>query len=266
MLDAVWSGARGWLTPPVLFLFINIVIGTIAVMSKLMSSAAAGDSGDQRRSLMRAPSAAFDRLRCFSFSRLGMSPEHHAAAAAYEQQYTALDDGAAASPSSYPAPDGGEWRGMSLLRRAPSVLRGFSFSRRGPAAAEHAPATPPPDSAADDAAPSPLRQAPPVEKREHEHHAGIERSQSEAAAVEAPARRRPRGKKTRMSGRELRTDGHAGTGEAAATARREILLPPPVEVDARADDFIRQFREELRLQRIDSILRYKDTLRRTGTV
>jgi hypothetical protein len=210
MLEAV----RAWLTPPVLFVLVNLVIGTIAVMSKLMSATTASGNGGDRRSLMRAPSAAFDRFRCFSFSRLG------------------LPDAA--------APDGGEWQRTSLLR-SPSValdrVRGFSFSRRGRAPADHAPATPPAEAR--------------EEAKEQTH---IERSQSEAAAG-----RRPRARKTRVTGREER----ASDGQEAA-GRHE--LPPAVEVDERADDFIRQFREQLRLQRLDSILRYKDTLRRTGTV
>jgi hypothetical protein len=209
MLEAV----RAWLTPPVLFVLVNLVIGTIAVMSKLMSATTASGNGGDRRSLMRAPSAAFDRFRCFSFSRLG------------------LPDAA--------APDGGEWQRTSLLR-SPSValdrVRGFSFSRRAPA-----PATPPAEAR--------------EEAKEQTH---IERSQSEAAG--APARRRPRARKARVTGREER----ASDGGQEAAGRRE--LPPAVEVDERADDFIRQFREQLRLQRLDSILRYKDTLRRTGTV
>ena len=77
----------------------------------------------------------------------------------------------------------------------------------------------------------------------------IERSRSEAAAEAAPAssnRRGPRARRTRR-----------------AAAEEEPA--PAVEVDARADDFIRRFREQLRLQRLDSILRCRDTLRRTGT-
>ncbi|KAK3156385.1 hypothetical protein QOZ80_2AG0106630 [Eleusine coracana subsp. coracana] len=265
MLDAVWSGARGWLTPPVLFVLINLVIGTIAVMSKLMSSSAAAGDGDQqqrqRQGLMRAPSVAFDRLRCFSFSRLGLPPSP----LPHTPRYPAFDDDAAAAEASapspaYPAQDGGgEWWQTSLLRRAPSValdrLRGLSFSRRGaPAADDHAPATPP-------AEPSSFLRPAPAEMEHEQTH--IERSQSETAAV-APARRRPRARKTRMAAKT--TEEPAADGAATGGAGRFEVLPPAVEVDERADDFIRQFREQLRLQRIDSILRYKDTLRRTGTV
>ena len=68
------EAARGWLTPAVLFVFVNLVISTIAVASRLMPPAA-----DERRRglLLRAPSLAADRLRAsLSFSRLGLAADH----------------------------------------------------------------------------------------------------------------------------------------------------------------------------------------------
>jgi hypothetical protein len=41
MLEAV----HGWLTPPVLFVFVNLIIGTITVISKLMLATALGNRG-----------------------------------------------------------------------------------------------------------------------------------------------------------------------------------------------------------------------------
>jgi hypothetical protein len=34
------------------------------------------------------------------------------------------------------------------------------------------------------------------------------------------------------------------------------------EVDAKADDFIKRFKQQLRMERLDSILRYRDILNR----
>ncbi|RLN09896.1 hypothetical protein C2845_PM11G01310 [Panicum miliaceum] len=198
MLEA----ARGWLTPAVLFVLVNLVIATIAVASRLMPAAAPGD--ERRGLLLRAPSLAVDRLRAsLSFSRLGLAPDHA----------PLFDDAGAPEPSS---------------PRAPPAATGTG-------------------AAGDDDG----RDA----EREREA-ARIERSRSEAAAEAAPAssNRRPRARRTRRAATE--------EPPALAEARGE---PAVVEVDARADDFIRRFREQLRLQRHDSILRYRDTLRRTGT-
>ena len=192
------EAARGWLTPAVLFVFVNLVIATIAVASRLMPPAA-----DERRRglLLRAPSLAVDRLRAsLSFSRLGLAADH--------APFFGDDVGA---PDLVPS--------SSSPRAPPSV------TTTGAGAAGY--------------------DGHEAEREE----ARIERSRSEAAAEAAPAssnRRGPRARRTRR-----------------AAAEEEPA--PAVVVDARADDFIRRFREQLRLQRLDSILRYRDTLRRTGT-
>lgn len=52
-----------------------------------------------------------------------------------------------------------------------------------------------------------------------------------------------------------------------ATARAEIWEPEtPVngeeeEVDVRADDFISKFKQQLKLQRLESLLRYRDMIK-----
>ncbi|CAH9065002.1 unnamed protein product [Cuscuta epithymum] len=47
-----------------------------------------------------------------------------------------------------------------------------------------------------------------------------------------------------------------------ATTREKLTTVGDEEVDAKADDFINKFRQQLELQRMDSILRYKGTIRR----
>ncbi|CAL4889103.1 unnamed protein product [Urochloa decumbens] len=207
MLEA----ARGWLTPAVLFVLVNLVVATIAVASWLMSpepGAARDDAGGGRRgaALLRSPSFAVDRLRAsFSFSRLGLAAADHfdysAAAAAVEEPSEPQPPAPAASP----AETGGG------------------------------------------------------AEREREE-ARVERSEA-AAELAAPDKRRPRARKVRRAA----TEEPAALVAEARAAGGNRGEEPAVEVDARADDFIKRFREQLRLQRLDSILRYRDTLRRTGT-
>ncbi|OMO86578.1 hypothetical protein COLO4_21062 [Corchorus olitorius] len=54
---------------------------------------------------------------------------------------------------------------------------------------------------------------------------------------------------------ETRRPATVREGKAKATEEDE-------EVDAKADDFINKFKQQLKLQRIDSILRYKETVKR----
>ncbi|WVZ77283.1 hypothetical protein U9M48_025168 [Paspalum notatum var. saurae] len=206
-VGAAWSAARGWLTPAVLFLAVNLVVATIAVASRLMAAPAPGGDEDEdeaaagervARALLRAPSLAVDRLRSsLSFSRLGLA-------------VPGAGDGDGAQPPGFDAAAGAA------------------------------------------SAPEPALQPPPAteeaEREREEARSRIERSRSEAAAEAAHA---------------------ADTKRRRARARRAVAAEEEpmaaVEVDARADDFIRRFREQLRLQRLDSILRYRDTLRRTGS-
>ncbi|KAL2548509.1 hypothetical protein Fot_10039 [Forsythia ovata] len=50
------------------------------------------------------------------------------------------------------------------------------------------------------------------------------------------------------------------------SAKLTEVAPGDDEVDAKADDFINRFKQQLKLQRLDSIIRYKDIIsKRTGT-
>ncbi|KAK1555463.1 hypothetical protein Q3G72_009534 [Acer saccharum] len=59
-----------------------------------------------------------------------------------------------------------------------------------------------------------------------------------------------------------------GDGYIPATVKESnkarIIHMDDDEVDDKTDDFINKFKQQLKLQRIDSILRYKETVNRTG--
>lgn len=225
-IPALWSTVHGWFTPWVLFLVLNIVIGTIAVTSKSAPPAGSGEGtaaapGGERRSLSRVPSMALDRLRSFNMSR-----------------FTA------------PAPEAPVTEVLDLGQSD-----------------EHLP---------------PLEMEAQAQG-EHEH-VHMERSMSEAAAEaelpRLPARlRKSASDKSAFAHFVAEEDTEVVEARRPATTRdgdrrRPLAAEPeePVseeeieeaggEVDARADDFINKFRHQLKLQRIDSFMRYRDTLRR----
>ncbi|XP_040381283.1 eukaryotic translation initiation factor 4B2-like [Oryza brachyantha] len=256
VIPAVWSAVHGWFTPAVLFLVLNIVIGTIAVTSKVAasssSSAGEGDAaggggaggfwaggggggGDHRR-LSRFPSMALDRLRSFNLSGRF----------------------AAAAPE-------------------PAVVAGVLDLGAG---------------AHDEASVKEVGESEREREMEHEDHAHMERSKSEAAAAELPrlpARlRKSASDRSAFAHFEAENEERADAVEARrpATTRDQPRVwlratdasepesdsgdevePDEMddaagEVDARADDFINNFRHQLKLQRIDSYLRHRDMLRR----
>lgn len=57
---------------------------------------------------------------------------------------------------------------------------------------------------------------------------------------------------------EIEKQRPATTREMSVREREE-----DAEVDARADDFINRFKHQLKLQRLDSIIRYKEMLNRS---
>lgn len=228
-IPALLSTVHGWFTPAVLFVVLNIVIGTIAVTSKVAAA-----SGSR--------------------------------------------DGAAAG-SGAGAGAGGEKRGLS---RVPSMaldrLRSFNLSSF---------AAPAPEPAVTGVLDLGLDEQIPALETDDEgepEHAPMERSMSEAAA-EAELPRLPA--RLRKSASEKSAFAHFVAEEDTETVearrpattrdagRRRTLAAEPeepaweeeieeaaAEVDARADDFINKFRHQLKLQRIDSFIRYRDTLRR----
>ncbi|CAL9059267.1 unnamed protein product [Musa banksii] len=209
-LPSVLASVYGWFTPTVLFVLLNVVIGSIAIASK--------------------------------------SYHHH------HQQGTAADDDGGAYP--------GRFLTRSLSRSSSVVLdRLRSFNLHHYRFGEIPPpfeSTPAPAAEIVDEAPHPAPQA----DGEHQHgeHLGRSQSDTQPTAGEMPPKLAVRMKK---SASEKSAFAHF---EEAVTAARETVDPAVgdggEEVDARADDFINRFRHQLKLQRLASIMRYKEMLNR----
>ncbi|XP_072960403.1 pathogen-associated molecular patterns-induced protein A70-like [Typha angustifolia] len=218
-IPSILASVYGWFTPTVLFLLLNLVIGTIAITSKgglRSSSSADSPECDRPAGLTRVPSLALDRLRSFNLYRFrsGEIPLAETLIQPPPQSREALE------PSRIPDP-----------LAAPVE---------------------PPKPAAEEASRDP---------QPHEQH--IIRSQSDAhpTAGEKPVRLPARMKK---SASDKSAFAHFDEEEAEAVAEVEVEVGSGGEVDARADDFINRFRNQLRLQRLDSIMRYKEMINRGG--
>nr|CAB3468228.1 unnamed protein product [Digitaria exilis] len=273
---ALWSAVQGCFTPAVLFVVLNIVIGTIAVTSKVSPPAAtaaeeegvaaaagapgAGGGGDNQRRLSRVPSMAFERLRSFNLSRLSSPAPEPAVAGVVDLGYD--------HPPA-PAVEKEEPVGEVELEPEPE--------------------------------PEPEVEPVPEPKAEDEHahahaHAAhhMERSRSEAAAgaeVELPrlparllksasdrsAFAHLKAQEVEEAVRAVEARRPATTSEGARRGGRRVPVAqadpsdsePEAEepaaggeVDARADAFINQFRHQLKLQRIESFIRHRETVRR----
>jgi len=247
-IPALWSAVHGFFTPAVLFVVLNIVIGTIAVTSKVAAPAAgaaegdgaaagAGAGGGQYRKLSRVPSMAFGRLRSFNLSRFAAPALEPAVAGAVDLGYEQA-----------PAP--------AVEKEEPVVQRVVE---------------PEPE---------------PEEEPEREHEdAHVERSRSEAAAQaelpRLPARllksASDRSAFAHLEADEVEETVRAVEARRPATTREGARRAPAAEpdpeeeaeeagaggeVDALADAFINRFHHQLKLQRIESFIRHRETVRR----
>lgn len=85
------------------------------------------------------------------------------------------------------------------------------------------------------------------------HDAAVRRSKSDK---DVGASERPREKMKKSGSEKSRLE------ENDVARRRETAsLGDDEEVDAKADDFINRFKQQLRLQRLDSLLRYRELLK-----
>lgn len=196
-LTSVYGFMASWLTPSYLFLFINLVIGTIAITSRYANPRPRVDSPQ----LVRSPSL-LHRLMSFNLgSHNKYQPpttieetekETHENPVPQNHDPTRLDLCRQESPC--PNPDGPT---QDKLTRAPSLIErvmSVKFYRSR----------------------------------------SIEAEKNEPASVS--------GSGSNVGGNES-DHGYLGG------------------VDEKADDFIKRFKEQLRLQRLDSILRYRDMLK-----
>lgn len=195
---ALWASVYGWLTPTVLFLLLNLVIGTIAFSS---SRVPAGNNPQ----LCRSPSLVFDRLR--SFNLRFASPT-----TTIELQHT--------EPEPEPGPE------------------------------------------------------PKLEEQHEQQHIARSQSDTKPTAGEVPEKLAKKMKKSatmksvfnhfELEGEDIANDREIEKQRPATT--REVSVrerEEDAEVDAKADDFINRFKHQLKLQRLDSIIRYKEMLNRS---
>ncbi|XP_057959290.1 pathogen-associated molecular patterns-induced protein A70 [Malania oleifera] len=237
VVPSIWASMNSWFTPAVLFVILNIMIGTIAVTSGLGTQkpqSRTKDAGDDhsplRPQLLRSPSV-LQRLKSINLYSY-RSPE----------------------PTTLP----------SVVEPTPEVIE----------AASEVVEVPEPEAAVDD-----------IEKEEEEERqqtmdevygmiqgrcVSRVKSDTRPASGESPVRLPQKLKKSASAKSafahfeesdvvESRRPATVREGKAGAT---EHYGEADGGVDARADDFISRFRQQLRLQRLDSIMRYKEMLSR----
>ncbi|CAN6207445.1 unnamed protein product [Urochloa humidicola] len=265
-IPALWSAVHGFFTPAVLFVVLNIVIGTIAVTSKVASpapgaaaegeGAAAGvgageeEQQQQYRRLSRVPSMAFERLRSFNLNRFAAPAPEPAVAGDVDLGY-----------GEPPAP------AIEKEEEEEPVVVGVREREAEPEpepVSVHAPAAAHVERSLSEAAAKaelprlPARLHKSASDRSAFAHFEAQVVEEAVRAVEA---RRPA--TTREGGRRHRRRVPVAEPDSSDSKAAEEEAPAHGgEVDALADAFINKFHHQLKLQRIESFIRHRETVRR----
>ncbi|KAK3123343.1 hypothetical protein QOZ80_8AG0629070 [Eleusine coracana subsp. coracana] len=221
-----WWPLSGWLSPgAAMFVFFNVLIGAVVVLSR-------GQQGGHGRRLCRsASSMVLGRLRSFS-SMFSVHP----AAEFYDYHHT--------------SPEPEEQQEVGEVAVAPEPPSALAAAEAVPSAKEIETNKPEKkcttclDASNVQAEPSP---SPASAVGEADTTALVveEEERKEPMAKEAPAESSGNRRRTRVCRREA----------------EEALAEGKAELNARAERFIHQFKEELKLQRLNSIINYTCALR-----
>ncbi|CAL5039058.1 unnamed protein product [Urochloa decumbens] len=264
-IPALWSAVHGFFTPAVLFVVLNIVIGTIAVTSKVTASPAAGEGEDaaaagagggeeqqhqQYRRLSRVPSMAFERLRSFNLNRFAAPAPEPAVAGEVDLGYEHPPAPAVEKEEEEPVVVGaGEPEAEPEMEPEPVSAHALAHVERSLSEAAAEPELP--------RLPARLHKS----ASDRSAFAHFEAEEVEEAVREVEARRpaTTREGARRGRGRELPV---AEPDSSDSEPEEEDAAHGGGEVDALADAFINKFRNELKLQRLESFIRHRETVRR----
>ncbi|KAJ8448834.1 hypothetical protein Cgig2_011455 [Carnegiea gigantea] len=242
-LLSIWASMNSWLTPAVLFVLLNLMIGTIAVTSGFTSSKPPPQHHHQsdhpqppqlQPQLTPSPSV-LHRLKSLNFYSYIHTPQpiqtHH-----QSPPSTATTTTAAATvndPIPEPGPD----------------------------------SSPPPEDAAaeEDEGPTMEEVYTWIIQKQNNPHYGRQNSDTKPAGGEVPIRLPAKMKKSasdKSAFNHFQLVDETETTTETFIEERENAVGNDSEVDARADDFINRFREQLKMQRLESIVRYKEMISR----
>ncbi|KAK3121651.1 hypothetical protein QOZ80_8BG0658060 [Eleusine coracana subsp. coracana] len=238
--ELCWLVLPAWISPgAALFVFFNILIGAIAVMSR---EQAGGGSASRRRLCRRASSMVLERLRSFS-----TFPFHQAALAEYSYHYhTSLE-----------AADQEQVRNQLASHHPAAEALAVDVAASMPDPQEDEPESLENKSSSSDEANA--------QDQKEKHHTSESFSPSTpasndddaTAAAERPGKKKPRNKvAAKICKRRVRASGREA---------EEWLVEGKAELNARAELFISQFRENLKLQRLNSFANYSRALHRGGS-
>lgn len=267
MSESVLTAMYSWFTPTVLFVFLNLMIGTIAIISSFSSK-----SNDPNQTQIQRSPSVIHRLKSINFSYFTSPDKSHLE---FPSPTTPDDNHLASIEQNQP-----------FISRSPSVLHRiksfnlYNYISQEPTTSLSV-AEAPPTSVTFEAKPEEQEE----EEEEDEdgesspsleevysnlnlNHVARTKSDTEPASGIIPSKLP---KKMKKSASTKSPFSHFPEDEISVEARRPATGKVPrvttveaadEEVDAKADDFINRFKHQLKLQRIESITKYKEMVKK----
>ncbi|KAI5354219.1 hypothetical protein L3X38_007114 [Prunus dulcis] len=294
---SIWASMNSWFTPTVFFVLLNVMIGTIAIASNLGTNQKHQDPQNQQQGLARSPSV-LQRIKSINLYHY-RSPEPHTNT--FEKNPETTESTHYAFRHTQEAEQPQFTRSPSLLQRLKSINfyipQDFSTNPSQPSTnpsqpitttttmhktqepeshSEHDqfqhedhfedhehPESPEPESESEEeqSLDEIYSQLKPVQ----DHHVSRTKSDTKPPSGEVPTKLPKKMKKSASSKSafdHFKEDDIVEIRRPATVRERKAKVTEDEEVDAKADDFINKFKNQLKLQRLDSIIRYKDMLNR----
>ncbi|KAF3447532.1 hypothetical protein FNV43_RR12718 [Rhamnella rubrinervis] len=296
-LPSIWASVNSWFTPTVLFVLLNLMIGTIAITSGLNTQKHHGQQQQQHepqerpqaQELARSPSV-LQRLKSINFYNYrSQEPDTAFQKAAesdnnYAFRHTHEDD---EQTQQY-------LRSPSFLQKLKSIsLQNYisqEFSSRSQSSTSTTTLRETQQPETHFHFEQTFEQEQPKEEQREEEHEQIEEEEDQVQSLDeiygqlkgdqvsrTKSDTKPRSgevptklaKKMKKSASAKSAFAHFEENEAVESRRPATVregkpkaTEADEEVDAKADDFINKFKQQLKLQRLDSIMRYKETINR----
>ncbi|XP_068652680.1 pathogen-associated molecular patterns-induced protein A70-like [Aristolochia californica] len=275
-VPAIWASVYSWFTPTVL---LTIVIGTIVLSSSLGgggSSSSSASHNSTGNTLVRT-SSVLDRFKSFNFYRQ-RTEDVHAYGSVLQPEFLDHQIVQQSHESSFHGENGGNalvrtssildrFKSFNLYRQRTEDVHTYSAVLR-PEFQTHQAVLQTHELAVEETvveSEGKEEEEEVVMKDAEHHHYSRSASDTAPTAGEMPTKLPEKMKKsasTKSAFAHFKEEEVTGVRRPATTRPGKVGVKEDEEVDAKADDFINRFKQQLKLQRLDSIMRYKDMLNR----
>ncbi|KAH6761311.1 hypothetical protein C2S51_018260 [Perilla frutescens var. frutescens] len=258
--SSIWASMNSWFTPTVLFLLLNLMIATIAFTSTFPNQKQqqqqqkhSNNNDPNPSNIARSPSSLLHRLK--SFNPYASPPQDSSLSSLHHHKQTPDSDASQAAHFFFPSQETAD-------SHAPTQPQQPHFDSEGKGLDSSF------DGFGENEAVEEDREQSMDEVYSQLTGAHFNRTTSDTKPASGeiptklPAKMRKSASVKSAFGHFVEEDIVEARRPATVRERGSATVAADDGVDAKADDFINRFKQQLKLQRLDSIIRYKDMIGR----